>query len=77
MVEKTSQQVKQKTEELFQGGYIDEMTIKWLSQTLNPPRVPVFYTLIKIHKPTPVGRRIISQNDGPTERIRDSIMFSQ
>ena len=45
------------------------MTVKWLSQTPNPPRVPVFYTLTKIHKPTPVGRPIISGNDGPTERI--------
>ena len=69
MVEETFQKVKQITEELYQGGYIDEMTVKWLSQTPNPPRVPVFYTLTKIHKPTPVGRPIISGNDGPTERI--------
>ena len=45
------------------------MTIKWLSQTPNPPRIPVFYTLTKIHKPTPVGRPIVAGNDGPTERI--------
>ena len=31
--------------------------------------MPVFYTLTKIHKPTPVGRPIISGCDGPTERI--------
>ena len=31
-------------------------------------RIPVFYTLTKIHKPTPVGRPI-SGCDGPTERI--------
>ena len=37
--------------------------------TLNPLRIPVFYTLAKIHKPTPVGRPIISGCDGPTERI--------
>ena len=48
---------------------IDEMTFKWLLQTQNPPRVPVFYTLTKIHRPTPVGRPIISENDGSTERI--------
>ena len=69
MVEETFQKVKQITEELYQGGYIDEMTVKWLSQTPNPPKVPVFYTLTKIHKPTSVGRPIISGNDGPTERI--------
>ena len=45
------------------------MTFKWLSQTSNPPRVPVCYTLTKIHKPTPVGWPIISGYDGPTERI--------
>ena len=45
------------------------MTAKWLSLTPNPPRIPVFYTLTKIHKPTPVGRPIISGCDGPTERI--------
>ena len=44
------------------------MTVKWLSQTPNPPRIPVFYTLTKIHKPTPVGRPIVAGNDGPTER---------
>ena len=31
--------------------------------------IPVFYTLTKIHKPTSVGRPIISGFDGPTERI--------
>jgi len=29
----------------------------------------VFYTLTKIHKPTPVGRPIISGCDGLTERL--------
>ena len=56
MVEETSQRVKQVTRQLHQGGYIDDMTVKWLSQTPNPPRVPVFYTLTKIHKPTPVEK---------------------
>ena len=54
---------------MHQEDYIDEMTAKWLSLTPNPPRIPVFYTLTKIHKPTPVGRPIISGCDGPTERI--------
>ena len=45
------------------------MTKKWLCQTQNPPRIPVFYTLTKIHKPTPVGRPIISGVSGPTERL--------
>ena len=45
------------------------MTFKWLSQTPNPLRIPVFYSLTKIHKLTPVGRPIVAGNDGPTERI--------
>ena len=39
-----------------------------LPNTPDPPRIPVFYTLTKIHKPTPVGRPIISGCSGPTER---------
>ena len=42
MVVDTHKKVKQITKELHQGGYIDEMTFKWLSQTPNPPRIPVF-----------------------------------
>ena len=45
------------------------MTRRWLSLTPNPPRIPQFYTLTKIHKPTTVGRPIISGCEGPTERI--------
>ena len=37
--------------------------------TFLPSRTPVFYTLTKSHKPTPVGRPIISVCDGPTERL--------
>ena len=37
--------------------------------TILAPRIPVFYTLTKIQKPTPVGRPIISGCDAPTERI--------
>ena len=32
------------------------MTEKWLSLTPNPPQIPVFYTLTKIHKPNLVER---------------------
>ena len=45
------------------------MMAKWLSQTSSPPRIPIFYTLTKIHKPKPVARPIISGCEGPTERI--------
>ena len=69
MVEITAKNLQQVIKSLLQEGYIDDMTAKWLSLTPNPPRIPVFYTLTKIHKPTPVGRPIISGCDGPTERI--------
>ena len=65
----TFQKVKQIFEELHQGSFINEITVKWLSQTPNPPGIPVFYTLTKIHKPTPAGRPTVVGNDAPTERI--------
>ena len=40
-----------------------------------PPRIPIFYTLTKIHKPNPVGRPIISGCEGPTERISSFLDF--
>ena len=45
------------------------MDQKWLCQTPNPPRIPIFHTLTKIHKPTPVGRPIISGCNRPTEKL--------
>ena len=66
MVKDTSLRVLLLVNELYQQNYIDDMTKKWLCLTPNPPRGLVFYTLTKIHKPTPVGRPIISGCDGPT-----------
>ena len=65
----TAKKVHRLIQSLVQEGHIDDMTANWLSLTPDPPRIPVFYTLTKIHKPTPVGRPIISGCDGPTERI--------
>ena len=71
MVVETSKMVKKliMIDKLYKEKHIDEMTRRWLSLTPNPPRIPQFYTLTKIHKPTPVGRPIISDCEGPTERI--------
>ena len=69
MVETTTKKAQQLIKTLLSEGHIDKTTAKWLSPTPNPPRTPVFYTLTKIHKPTPVGRPIISGCSGPTERI--------
>ena len=56
MVETTTRKVKQLIKSLPQEGHIDDMTAKWLSLMSYPPRIPIFSTLTKIHKPTPVGR---------------------
>ena len=69
MADETAEKIKKLTTSMLTEGHTDEMTVKWLSQTPNPPRIPEFYTLTKIHKPTLVGRPIISGSDGPTERI--------
>ena len=69
MVRDTSQRVKHLITALHQAGCIDEMTVKWFNLSPNLPPIPVFYTLTKIHKPTLVGRPIISGCDGPTERL--------
>ena len=45
------------------------MTKKWLCQTPDPPRIPVFYTLPKILKPVRTGRPIMSGCEGPTEKL--------
>ena len=75
MVTETSQRVKKLIKALYHGNHIDEMTKKWLSLTPDPPRIPVFYTLTKIHKPNPVGRPIISGCDSPTERISSFVDY--
>ena len=67
--DETAEKIKQLTTSMLTEGHIDEMTVKWLSQTPHPPRIPEFYTLTKIHKPTLVCRPIISGCDDPTERI--------
>ena len=69
MVGTTAKKVHRLIQSLLQEGHIDDMTAKWLSLTPDPPRIPVFYTLTKIHKLTPVGRPIMSGCDGRTERI--------
>ena len=74
MVKDTSLRVQIIVKELYQQNHNDDMSNKWLCMTPNLPRVPVFYTLTKIHKPPPVGRPIISGCDGPTERLSSIIV---
>ena len=69
MAVETSQRVQELVAQLHQNNFIDNMTKKWFSQTRDPPRIPIFYTLTKIHKPNSVGRPIISGCEGPTERL--------
>ena len=69
MIKDTNRRVQQLISENHRGNHIDDMTQRWLCQTLSTPRTPIFYTLTKIDKPTPVGRPIISGCEGPTERL--------
>ena len=69
IVKETHTKVSRLISKLHRDNHIDDMTRKWLSQTPNPPQIPEFYTLTKIHKPTLVRRPIISGCSGPTERI--------
>ena len=62
IVKTTQEKVNDLINRLHQGEHIDDMTRK-------PLRIPILYTLTKIHKPKLVGRPIISGCDGPTERI--------
>ena len=58
MVRDTFQRVKHLINSLRQARCIDEKTAIWFNQTPDLPRIIVFYTLTKIHKPTLVGRPI-------------------
>ena len=69
MTVETSYRVHKIVAQLHQNNFIDDMTKKCFSQTQDLPRIPIFYTLTKIHKPNPVGRPIISGCEGPTERL--------
>ena len=53
MVTETLQKVNELIAKLHNGKHIDDMTKRWLSQSPNPPRIPIFYPLMKIHKPLP------------------------
>ena len=46
MVQETSQKVQEIINDLHQGGHIDTMTKKWLSQTPCLPGIPLFYTQV-------------------------------
>jgi len=69
MVLETARKTRDIIDDLHQGNHIDTMTKKWLLGTPNPPHIPIFYMLTKIHKPTLSGRPIISGSGSPIERI--------
>ena len=53
---------------LHSANIIDTATYKFLTPH-SPSRIPLFYMLPKIHKPTIPGRPIISGCDSPTEKL--------
>ncbi|CAH3162746.1 unnamed protein product [Porites lobata] len=60
-------------ERMFDDGYIDEKTKKYLVQTnVKPGR---FYIRPKIHKTGNPGRPIVSSNSHPTERISQFVDY--
>ena len=61
-------------ERMFNDGYIDKKTKKYLVQTnVKPGR---FYILPKIHKTGNPGRPIVSSNSHPTERISQFVDYN-
>ena len=73
IVASTANKVKLIVNKLHVNKHIDETTFKWLNNSQNPPRIPEFYMLTKIHKPNLAGRPMVSGNSGPTERISSFI----
>ena len=65
MVEDTSHNVPLLITVLHNEHHINETTKKLAFQTPNPPRIPVFYTLTKIYKPTWETSGV----SGPTEML--------
>ena len=59
----TFQTVKQIVEELHHGSFIDEMTVKWLSQTPNPGADPGFFlgggALVSCSSSTPINHIVL------------------
>ena len=51
IIASTDNKVKLMVNKLYANKHIDETTSKWLNNSQNPPRIPEFYTLTKIHKP--------------------------
>ena len=60
--------VKTSNSEIAEGKQMNNMTKRWLSGTSHPPRIVILFKHIKIHKPKPVGRPIISVCGGRIER---------
>ena len=40
MADETVEKIKQLTTSMLRKSHIEEMTVNWLSQTPNPPRIP-------------------------------------
>ena len=63
MAKETARKTRVIINDLHQGNHIDTMTKKWLLQTPDPPRIPVFYTLTK-----DIEKRKIKNNRNHTRR---------
>ena len=68
-----SDEITNELNNMYDYGYIDEKTLKYLiPDSLKPGR---FYLLPKIHKANNPGRPIVSANGHPTEKISEFVDF--
>ena len=69
MVSETAQRVTEPSKALYHGNHIDGMTLKWLSLTRNPLRIPILANFLHTYHRQPFWRPIVSGYESPTERI--------
>ena len=69
----TTREINLYIDEIEKKKIIDQTTASFLK--IKNPRTPIFYMLPKIHKENNPGRPIISQTNGPTEKISQFLDF--
>ena len=68
-----SDEITNELNNMYDYGYIDEKTLKYLIP--DSPKPGRFYLLPKIHKANNPGRPIVSANGHPTEKISEFVDF--
>ena len=68
-----SDEITNELNNIYDYGYIDEKTLKYLIP--DSPKPGRFYLLPKIHKANNPGRSIVSANGHPTDKISEFVDF--